>query len=114
MASTGEHMRLEEPFHWGLLVEVVRRLRDLGRVAPAFVDWEVLPHFDGRSEDIFVWFIRDTRAMRSRFAAEALASATEAFRALAGLPEAAVRTLTCDVTSLEDIEAGGGRFLFFR
>jgi hypothetical protein len=104
-------------FKWGeLIVRCVRQLRDAGEGAP-FVDVEVIPPFDGRPDGIFVWFICETVTLKERFRSESLHDASLQLRALAaeaGFPLEAAVTLRTDVTSTEEIEAGGGRFYFFR
>jgi hypothetical protein len=105
-------------FRWGRLVgECMQRLRDSGECAVPFVDWEVMPPFDGRADGIFVWFICRTAALKDRFRQESLTDATLRLRLMAvasGFPSAAAETLQSAVTSAEDIESGGGRFNFFR
>jgi O-acetyl-ADP-ribose deacetylase (regulator of RNase III) len=63
------------------------------------------------------WFICETEALKRRFREETLSIATERLRHLAreaGFPRSSTDTLQTDVTSSEEIEAGGGRFYFFR
>jgi hypothetical protein len=83
----------------------------------AFADYEVIPDFTGSPEGMFVWFICDTRALKLQFRDGALISCSDKLRSMAiaaGFPETAAASLMTDVTSKEDIEAGGGRFAFFR
>ena len=105
-------------FKWGrLIVNCVERLRDAGTVAVPFVDQEVMPPLDGTPSGIFVWFICDTIARKDQFRADALSGATRALRAMAlesGFSPGAADSLRTDVTSLQEIERGGGRFYFFR
>jgi hypothetical protein len=105
-------------FKWGtLIVSCTERLRDSAECPVPFVDCEVMSPFDGSPDGIFVWFICDTVALKERFRAEALVSATRRLRTIAmeaGFPAASTETLRSDVTSKEDIEKGGGRFYFFR
>jgi hypothetical protein len=105
-------------FRWStLIVSCAERLRDSEECSVPFVDCEVVPPFDGSPDGIFIWFICETVALKERFRAEALLSATRRLRAIAiegGFPAAAADTLLSDVTSKEDIEQGGGRFYFFR
>jgi hypothetical protein len=105
-------------FKWGIMiVACMRRLRDSGECVVPFVDCEVLPHFDGSPDDIFAWFICNDGVANERFRAEALMDPTRRRCAMAieaGFPRESTDTLRTDVTSEEDIEAGGGRFAFFR
>ncbi len=105
-------------FGWGTLVgATARALRDSGGCTVPFVDCEVIPPFDGSPDGIFVWFICDSVTTRDRFRTHAISYATGRLRTLvveAGFPAASAETLQTDVTSNEEIEAGGGRFYFFR
>jgi hypothetical protein len=62
-------------------------------------------------------FIVQKRAEISGFRERALKAITTQLRELLaarGYPSQALAGLRSDVTSMEDIEAGGGRFYFFR
>ncbi len=99
------------------MVDCVERLRRSGACAVPFVDAEVMPPFDGRPNGIFVWFICETEALKRQFREETLSIATERLRYLAseaGFSRSSADSLQTDVTSSEEIEAGGGRFYFFR
>jgi len=64
-----------------------------------------------------VWFICESVELKERFRAEAFRAATERLRATlvdAGFPATSAESLRSDVTSREEIEAGGGKFHFFR
>jgi hypothetical protein len=105
-------------FRWGsLLVGCLRELRESRPTAVPFVDWEVVPRLDERPDGAFVWFICKTSTLRDRFRLKGLPEATDRLRTIAvekGFPADAAATIRTDATSLEDIEAGGGRFYFFR
>ena len=105
-------MKTEQPFKWGLLlIDCMKQLRNEGL---SFVDQEVLPNFDGSPNGIFAWFICEHFAAKERFD---LRNATEALRSkmkAAEFPESAIETLRTGVTSQTEIQAGGGRFYFFR
>jgi hypothetical protein len=107
----------KEDFHWGkLVVSCLRSQRETQVEAPAFVDFEVLPHFDGRPDDMFVWFFCALRTEVAPFRAR-LVRVTQDLREVLlkrDFPAQAAATLKIDVTSMEDIEAGGGRFAYFR
>jgi hypothetical protein len=95
----------------------MERLRDSHVCSVPFVDWEVMPPFDGSPDGVFVWFICSTPSDSGSFRVDALTDATNRLRSLAidaGLPERSATTLRTDVTSHAEIEAGGGRFHFFR
>lgn len=99
------------------MIECLRRMRADDELSVPFVDWEVIPPFDGSAEDIFVWFICATRALKDGFRAECLDEATKRLRTKVvaeAFPHAAAETLRSDATSVEEIDAGGGRFHFFR
>jgi hypothetical protein len=107
----------KERFRWGsLVVDCALRLRG-DRALPGIVDVEVIPPLDGSPHNILAWFICATRAEVAPFRAATLSAATSRLRGTllaAGLPAAAASSLRTDITSLEDIEAGGGRFAYFR
>jgi hypothetical protein len=112
-SSTREH------FEWGVLV--VDCLKDLrkrtGFIAVPFNDYEVLPSFDGRPDDIFVWFICETKTDANRFRESSLPDATDALKtelSARGFPQAALASMKSDCVSAQEIEAGGGRFFYFR
>jgi hypothetical protein len=75
-----------------------------------------MPHFDGRPDDMFIWFICERAADVPLAEAQRLElqAAFQQRMSARGFPKQAVDTLRSGVTSLEDIEAGGGRFYFFR
>lgn len=76
-----------------------------------------MPQFDGRPDEIFIWFICATRKAKALFTDEAMTDAKRLLReemARRGFPEAALDTLDTGVTSQEDIADGGGRFYYFR
>jgi hypothetical protein len=100
-----------------LVAEVLRRplFADLG-FEP--VDVEVIPPLDGSPEDVFAWLIFESPDQAAR-AREPSTAAMLVERArnqivLAGFPADAATSFGMDFTSTPDIEAGGGRFAFFR
>ena len=108
----------DEHFHWGkLVVRCLEVLRDQPGLPVRFVDFEVLPPFDGAPDNIFVWFICGQRTEAESFRCSCLDDATTLLRAALlreAFPEGAASSLRTGVTSLEEIEAGGGRFYYFR
>jgi len=91
-----------------LIVACTQELRDEGDLV--FVDSEVISQFDGSPNGIFIWFICESAAAKERFREEALSEATRRVRILAlkaGMPPSSAETLRSDVTSTEDIIAGG-------
>lgn len=99
------------------MLQCVAEVKASQRASCAFVDEEVMPHFDGRPDDIFVWLICRTRTEKEAFRKSELTRTTNALKesmGRAGFPDYAVASLSTDVTSTEDIEDGGGRFSFFR
>ena len=105
-------MDSSQKFKWALLVvDCMKGLRDDGF---PFVDQEVIPNFDETAHGISAWFIcRDDNA-RERFALPRATKALKNKLRSAGFPQDAVETLQTRVTSQTEIEAGGGRFYFFR
>jgi hypothetical protein len=111
-------MQKNDHFRWGM--ELVACFDDLrpafARRCPPIVDREIMPHVGGRPDDLFIWFICE-RALDVPLAQSQrleLQAAIQERMTAHGFPEEAVDTLQSGVTSLEDIEAGGGRFYYFR
>ena len=108
-----------DTWYWGkTVVECLQELRENATALPIhFVDYEVLPPFDGRAEDIFVWFICQNRIEKEQFRQRSLEAATVALTEMLkqkSFPESAISSLRTGVTSQQEIEEGGGRFYFFR
>jgi hypothetical protein len=107
-----------ENFRWG--TELVACFDDLrphfGVRSPPIVDREVVPHFDGRPDDMFIWFICERAVDVAPAEAQRLElqAAVQERMTAGGFPKQAVDSLRSGVTSLEDINAGGGRFYYFR
>ena len=106
-----------EQWRWGLLVGVTLRMP--GAFAPLglrVVDVEVIPDFGGSPNRMSAWLIFDSRPEAS--AAEARTEEVRAFAAgllaTAGYSGAALPSFKTLYTSLPEIQAGGGRFAFFR
>ena len=79
--------------------------------------YEVIPHFDGRPDDMFVWLICSTKEAKALFSTETSILAAHLLSeemTRCGFPQSAVHTLKMGVTSQPEIEEGGGRFYFFR
>jgi hypothetical protein len=108
----------EVHFRWGLLlIECLKAILPLLPAEVEAVDYEVIPNFDGRADDLFVWFICSTKEAKGLFNRDLRALALTLLHeemARRGFPQNAVDTLKLDVTSKPDIEEGGGRFYFFR
>ncbi len=105
-------MDFNEKFKWpSLVLESMRRLRGEGF---RFVDEEVIPNFDGTPNGISAWFICEHYYARERFDVQAATEALKSKLRAAGFPQDAVETLRTRVTSQTEIQAGGGRFHFFR
>jgi hypothetical protein len=84
--------------------------------APDIIDIELLPHLDGRAEDMAIWYIcekrKNVRVLRRRLKVvhQTLLNAIKD----KGFPQSALDTFHVNCTSLQDIERGGGRFYYFR
>ena len=105
-------MNSNQKFKWALLVvDCMKQLRAEGF---SFVDQEVIPNFDGTPHEISAWFICEHYAAREQFNVDAAAEAVKDKLRNLGFPHAGVETLRTHVTSQTDIQAGGGRFYFFR
>ena len=105
-------MDSDRKFKWALLVvDCMKQLRAEGF---RFVDQEVIPNFDGTPNDISAWFICEHYDPRERFNLQAATEALKNKLRDAGFPQNAVETLQTRATSQTEIQAGGGRFYFFR
>ena len=80
------------------------------------VDREVIPPFDGSPEDMWVCLISSTaeEAQAAREEAPALEERARAVLATRGYPAEALPSFRLYFTSVPEIEAGGGRFYYFR
>ena len=103
---------------WGtLVVDCLKYCQEQQDFPVRFVDFEVIPPFDGSADDISVWFICADSAETALFRKHCLEAATNELRQRLlrrEFPKSAAASLGCDVTSLEEIEEGGGRFAYFR
>lgn len=109
----------DDYWRWGtLMVACVDALRlEQSDAECAFVDREIIPPFTGHPDEISVWFICSTKKLKERFQVSVMQHQVEALKKKmieAGFPESAVQSIVTRVTSLEEIEDGGGRFAFFR
>jgi hypothetical protein len=81
------------------------------------VDHELIAPFTGNPEDMCVWCICRTEEEKQVFGDtehSRYVSTLKKKMIAAGFPETAIATLTTRVTSRDEVEAGGGRFYFFR
>jgi hypothetical protein len=105
-------MNSDQKFKWGLIVaDYMKQLRVEGFRS---VDQEVIPDFDGSPNGISAWFICEHYGATERFDAHAATEALKKKLLAAGFPQHGVETLRTYVTSQTEIQAGGGRFQFFR
>ncbi|HVU15276.1 MAG TPA: hypothetical protein VHD32_00010 [Candidatus Didemnitutus sp.] len=88
----------------------------LGSPCPV-VDHELIASFSGSPDDMCVWFVCRTDEEKQLFADTERSRFVSGLRRkmiAAGFPDSAVATLTTKLTSREEVDAGGGRFYFFR
>ena len=105
-------MASNQEFKWALLVvDCMKQLRAAGFL---FVDQEVIPKFDGTPSGMSAWFICEHNHASEQFNLQAATEALKNKLRDAGFPQDGVETLRTLVTSQTKIEAGGGRFYFFR
>lgn len=80
------------------------------------VDVEVIPNFSGDADRIEAWLIFDTRERAESAEASSTLLRSRALDVLraAGFPSGALKSFRLSVTSVAEIEEGGGRFAFFR
>jgi len=93
------------------VLEAMKKLRAEGM---PFVDQEVIASFDGTANGISAWFICEHFSARERFDLQAATDALKNKLRAAGFPAGGVETLQTLVTSQTEIQAGGGRFYYFR
>ena len=108
-----------EQFKWGILIlDCLSKLRTRPELLSVpFTDYEVIPPFDGLPDNMFIWFICTTRSEAERFRRISLDAATARLKKdliERGFPSAALDSLQSDCVSTEEIDAGGGRFYYFR
>ena len=80
------------------------------------VDHEVIASAGGDPDELVVWCICRTREERQAFVDSERARFVSALRKrmlAAGVPESIVDSLVIRITSREEVEANGGRFIFF-
>jgi hypothetical protein len=106
--------------HWRFGTLAGQALRDhaFDDLGYPIVDVEVIPPFDASPADMWIWLIFETPEMAAS-AGESYTSAMLAERAKEvlvnrGYPANALSSLRLRYTSVPEIEAGGGRFSFFR
>jgi hypothetical protein len=105
-------MDSNQQFKWALVVvDCMKALRAEGF---PFVDQEVIPNLDGSPNGISAWFICEHRSARERFDVEAARKALSDKLRVADFPRSGVETLQTAVTSQAEVQAGAGRFYFFR
>jgi len=112
-----ELKQAEETFKWPLLAKKTfaapDAFKDLG---VSIVDVELIPNFNGSPEGLFCWFILGTE--REKLTAKSRASEIEAearrLLAQVGFPAVAIPSFKFGYTCQPEIDAGGGRFAFFR
>ena len=101
-----------QEFKWAR--RVVDCMKQLQAEGFRFVDQEVVPNFDGTPNGIFAWFICEHEGAREEFDLQLATEALTHKLRDAGFPHGAVEILRTGVTSQAEIQAGGGRFYFFR
>jgi hypothetical protein len=108
----------DDRWRWGkLLVACFDNLLPiLARRDPPVVDREIIPDFGGGPDGLSIWLICSNRNEVSRLSVQNDELRTLFVDAMLsrGFPKAACESLRVLFTSNEDIEAGGGRFYFFR
>jgi hypothetical protein len=109
---------IEHTYRYGTLAGTAIRHGRFDDLGFQVADVEVIPDLTGAPEGMFIWFIFGTteeadRAKRPDDAGRLIERARTELNA-AGFPVEALPTVEFDSTSLPEIEAGGGRFYFFR
>jgi hypothetical protein len=108
----------DDCWRWGnLVVDCLKHIQEQQDTSVRFVDFEVIPPFDGNAYNIWVWFICAHSSETAVFRKHHLEEATSELRQrliLREFPKSAAVSLGTNVTSLEEIEERGGRFAYFR
>jgi hypothetical protein len=108
----------EERFRFALLAGQVLRGGGLADLCGQVVDVEIIPQFNGDPENMFAWLIfattEDAAAAMQPETKPKIEERVHALLSEDGFPVEAVASFRIGYTSLPEIEAGGGRFLFFR
>ncbi len=115
--AIGGHVGGDSTFHYAQLVLETLRDPDVYdglEVRP--IDVEVIPNFSGEPDRIQVWLIFESREARGRANESTEQISQQVTEALvkAGFPSDSTRTLTVRLTSVPEIDDGGGRFAYFR
>lgn len=105
-------------FRYASLASDALRKISLKELGLSVVDVEILPDLSGAPDGMCGYLIFESRAEVKRAqrpgAASTLESKVRSGLADAGFPSSAIASFEIRTTSLPDIEAGGGRFHFFR
>ena len=105
-------MDANQQFKWALVV--VDCMKALSGKEFPFVDQEVIPNLDGSPNEISAWFICEDYSTKERFDLDAASNALMEKLRITDFPRSGITTLQTAVTSESEIQAGGGRFYFFR
>ena len=108
----------DDRWRWGkLLMACFDHLQPiLARRDPPVVDREIIPDFGGGPDGFSIWLVCSNSNEVSRLSVQHDELRTLFVDAMSsrGFPKAACESLRVLFTSHEDMEAGGGRFYFFR
>jgi hypothetical protein len=108
----------DDRWRWGkLLMACFDNLEPiLARRDPPVVDRENIPDFGGGKNALSIWLICSNSSEVSRLSVQHDELRTLFVDAMSsrGFPKASCESLRVLFTSHEEIEAGGGRFYFFR
>jgi hypothetical protein len=108
----------DDRWRWGkLLMACFDHLQPiLARRDPPVLDREIIPDFVGGPDGLSIWLICSNSNEVSRLSLQHDELRTLFADAMSshGFPKLACESLRVLFTSHEDIEAGGGRFYFFR
>ncbi len=114
MSSDG----IQTNWHWGKkMLACFDELRaDFAQHKPPIIDREDIPSFSGDPDGMVIWIICKHSDGVNQLETDkpALTTLLQERMGHRGFPPAAIESLFVSVTSLQDIESGGGRFYFFR
>ena len=115
-AKTRAAVEARERFRYGLLAASTLKALSLEDLTLSLQDVEVVPGFLGEPEHMVGWliFASGREAKRALGLALQLERRVKAALRASGFPSGAVDSFELKYTSQTEIEAGGGRFYFFR
>jgi hypothetical protein len=110
-AVEGQHR-----FRYGLMAVSTLKETSLESLGLAVADVEIKPQLSGEPDEMFGWliFATEDEVKRARSVAPRIEARIKAALVASGFPPSAAASFEVGFTCFPEIEAGGGRFQFFR